>query len=135
MTTTTSQWVPHTHNIIGRRGDSLPAWEIVMAFTMPDEVDATEWTALAQIRKTTALDSPVLHAWTVTLEDMSDDDTLDPDQLQVTLTPLTGAESFDLYPDLPAVWDLQLTRDGEQPLTWVHGSVSASPDVSREVAP
>lgn len=134
MATTTSQWVPHTHNIIGRRGDSLPAWEMVFAFTMPDEVDATEWTALAQIRKTTGLDSPILHEWTITPEDMGDDDTLDPDQLQIILTPLTGAESDAIFDDLPAVWDLQLTRDGEEPLTWVAGSVSASPDISREEA-
>jgi hypothetical protein len=105
-------------NII--RGDD---YRVVISLTSDgDPMDLTDYTARAQIRVSTALSANLIAEFAATIDDPPTDGTI---TLELTHTDTASIAS--------GVWDLEI-EDGDGWITTVvSGSVTATPDVTREI--
>lgn len=127
---TISEFSPHHHVIRGRRGDGVPVTAVVFRVAFPGAtIDASEWTALAQLRNSPT-DAAAVYTFTTVLQDNSDDATIETNELEVALQPIPGVDTAAFqYADLHG--DLQLTQSGNEPITIVTLEVQLTQDVSR----
>ncbi|MEM7711538.1 MAG: hypothetical protein AAF264_12485 [Pseudomonadota bacterium] len=130
MGATVSEYKPHRHIIRGRRGDGVPATEVVFRFGFDGAtIDKSEWTALAQLRASRGADV-VEHTYSITLRDTSDDAEILSSELEVRLAQIPGSVSTTIAHD-KLYGDIQLTKTGAEPITVVDLEVTLTEDVSR----
>lgn len=127
MSFTLSDFQPHRHQIRGRRGDGIPATEIVFQFGYPEAVDKDDFSVLCQLRDSAGA---LVHTFVPVLQDNDDDTDIGEFFLEVRLPQITSAESTLLVDD-EYYGDLQITKAGEEPLTVVVLSLNVLKDFSR----
>ena len=69
MSFTLSDFQPHRHQIRGRRGDGIPATEIVFQFGYPEAVDKDDFSVLCQLRDSAGA---LVHTFVPVLQDNDD---------------------------------------------------------------
>jgi hypothetical protein len=108
-----------TRIIDGKRGDGVPFSDVIVWYTYNGvTVDKANYTVVARVHPSRG-SADVSHTFTVTLQDNSDDAAIAVNDLQISLTPLTAAESSALT--LPKYFgDIEITQTGLQPQTLVN---------------
>jgi len=109
MAHTTSQYQPHRHIMIGRRGDGVPASAPKFGFRFAaDPIAKGDYEVLCQLRDA---DGALAHEYTPILEDYTDDPDIPTNQLNITLPRITSAQST-LLTEAEYVGDLQISEPG-----------------------